>query len=503
MSMYRTFTRRLMLNYFIGSITAVMGVGGLLVFTTLELSQREYLWLAGVLVISLFSMIGLEWPIFQKQILPIRRAFTEDIKDFHQLQNIYMRLHRLPELTLKRILGPHYFGLAIPAVILTLWLIHIQKVLIPSRYVLVALLGALLVAAMHAMIEFFLTSYAIRPVIEEVRKISKEKFKKELSLEGKVLTSIRRKFRWGAFLIGAFPILLYGLAVQLRTGHLDGSDGSYWQWAGYILVVALGFAFFGAWLLTKDVEIPIQHLYERMAEVKEGNLNAQASELFSDEFSKLVSGFNHMLSSIKAQHELNSQLIESYFATLAAALDARDPYTAGHSLRVAEYAVQIGTLAKLKRDQLDALRKSALLHDIGKIGTRDAVLLKEGKLTEEEFNQIKEHPALGESILRQIEPANAMALFLPGVRSHHERYDGKGYPDQLKGEEIPLFGRIIAVADAFDAMTSNRPYRKGLDKDQAIRILEEGRGTQWDPYFAGLFVEQYYKQSKNITNFAG
>ncbi|MNK46069.1 Cyclic di-GMP phosphodiesterase response regulator RpfG [compost metagenome] len=493
---YRTFISRLLLNYFIGSITAVAGVGGLMIFTTLEISTEEYLWLVLVLAISLCSMVSLEWTAFRIHIKPIKMAFQQDIYDYPQLQRIYIRLHQLPSLAVKRILGPHLFGLSVPAVLLTQWLIQSGRLHFPQRFLILAILGALLVAAMHAMIEFFLTSYAIRPVLEEVQRMSSRRFGLELSLGGQVMISIKQKFRWGAFLIGAFPLLLYGLAVQLRIGNLQSSGGEYWKWAGYILIVALGFAFFGAWLLTRDVEIPIQHLYERMAEVKEGNLNAQASDMFSDEFSKLVSGFNHMLSGIKVQSNLNNQLIESYFATLAAALDARDPYTAGHSLRVADYAVQIGLLAGLPSERVDTLRKSALLHDIGKIGTRDSVLLKEGRLTDEEFEQIKQHPVMGESILRQIEPADAMAPFLSGVRSHHERFDGKGYPDQLKGEEIPLFGRIIAVADAFDAMTSNRPYRKGLDADRAIQILEEGRGTQWDPYYAGLFVEDYRMRKK-------
>ncbi|USB33741.1 HD domain-containing phosphohydrolase [Paenibacillus sp. YPG26] len=493
---YRTFISRLMLNYLIGSITAVAGVGGLMIFTTLDIPSSEYLWLVLVLAVSVSSMMSLEWMVFRRHIRPVKMAFQQDIHDYPQLQRIYIRLHQLPSLAVKRILGPHLFGLSVPAVLLTQWLIQSGRLHIPKRYVILAILGALLIAAMHAMIEFFLTSYAIRPVLEELQRMSSRRFGLELSLGGQVMMSIKQKFRWGAFLIGAFPLLLYGLAVQLRIGHLQISGVEYWKWAGYILIVALGFALFAAWLLTRDVEIPIQHLYERMAEVKEGNLNAQAKDIFSDEFSKLVSGFNHMLSGIKIQSDLNNQLIGSYFATLAAALDARDPYTAGHSLRVADYAVQIGLLAGLPGEKVDALRKSALLHDIGKIGTRDSVLLKEGRLTDEEFEQIKQHPAMGESILRQIEPADAMAPFLSGVRSHHERFDGKGYPDQLKGEEIPLFGRIIAVADAFDAMTSNRPYRKGLDADRAIQILEEGRGTQWDPYYAGLFVEDYHRRKK-------
>ncbi|MBJ8191221.1 HD-GYP domain-containing protein, partial [Bacillus cereus] len=174
-------------------------------------------------------------------------------------------------------------------------------------------------------------------------------------------------------------------------------------------------------------------------------------------------------------------------------------YTAGHSLRVAEYSVLIGRKGGLNETDLDLLRKTALLHDIGKIGVADAVLLKDGKLTDEEFDQIKMHPVMGESILRQVEPAYAMAPYLPGVRSHHERYDGKGSPDQLAGEDIPLFGRIIAVADAYDAMTSDRPYRQGMKEEKAVMILEEGKGTQWDPYFAELFVKEW-RRNKGITS---
>ncbi|NOU73133.1 HD domain-containing protein [Paenibacillus sp. LMG 31458] len=135
----------------------------------------------------------------------------------------------------------------------------------------------------------------------------------------------------------------------------------------------------------------------------------------------------------------------------------------------------------MNEQELDLLNKTALLHDIGKIGVRDDVLLKESRLTNEEFEQIKLHPVLDESILKQIEPAEAMAPLLPGVRSHHERYNGGGYPDGLKGLDIPEFGRIIAVADAFDAMTSDRPYRKGMPIEKALAILAEGKGTQWDP----------------------
>lgn len=496
MTVYKTFISRLKLNYAAGTLLAMIAVGSLMFLTPLNIPREQYMWLASVLVLSLAIMIMLEWIVFSLQVRPIRNCFTAEADSFSTLQNVYIRTHRLPALAVKRILGPHLFGLMLPAAIMTVWLIYTGKLTIPYFYVLLASMGVVLIAGMHALIEFYLTSYAIRPVLLELGAWSLRLFGKELTLGGRVLISIRRKLRWSFFLIGAFPLLLYSLAVQFRIGGWNLADTSYWQWAVYILCVGLGFAFIGSRLLTREIVLPIQHLYEKMAEVKIGQLRSGASDLFSDEFSRLVSGFNHMLRGIKIQAERNNQLLESYFATLAAALDARDPYTAGHSLRVAEYAVGIGLLAKLPEEEIHDLRKSALLHDIGKIGMRDAVLLKEGRLTDEEWEQIKQHPALGEAILKQIEPADAMAPFLPGVRSHHERYDGGGYPDGLKGEDIPLFGRIIAVADAFDAMTSNRPYRKGLDEQQAIAILEKGGGTQWDPHFAKLFVEAYRKNKE-------
>ncbi|RCX13585.1 HAMP domain-containing protein [Fontibacillus phaseoli] len=491
LTVYKTFISRLKLNYAAGTLLAVIALGSLMIFAPLDLPREQYVWLIGVLVLSLCIMFTLEWIVFSLQIRPIRNCFLAEVDNFSTLQNVYIRTHRLPALAVKRILGPHLFGLLLPATILSIWLIYIGKLSIPYYYVLLASLGVVLVAGMHALIEFYMTSCTIRPILLELSGWSLRLFGKELTLGGRVLISIRRKLKWSFFLIGAFPLLLYSLAVQFRMD--DWSAAGTWQWAVLILLIGLGFSFIGSWLLTRETVLPIQHLYEKMAEVKVGYLRNGASDLFSDEFSRLVSGFNHMLRGIKIQAERNNQLLESYFATLAAALDARDPYTAGHSLRVAEYAVGIGLLAKLPEEEIHDLRKSALLHDIGKIGIRDAVLLKEGRLTEEEWEQIKQHPVLGEAILKQIEPADAMAPFLPGVRSHHERYDGKGYPDGLQGEDIPLFGRIIAVADAFDAMTSDRPYRKGLDEQQAISILEEGRGTQWDPHIAQLFVDSYWE----------
>jgi putative nucleotidyltransferase with HDIG domain len=196
-----------------------------------------------------------------------------------------------------------------------------------------------------------------------------------------------------------------------------------------------------------------------------------------------------MVEGIQGRDQENEQLLDSLFTLFAATLDARDPYTAGHSLRVAEYSVEIARAAGLADDQVELLRKSALLHDIGKIGIRDDVLLKEGRLTEEEFDKIKQHPVIGVHILSQVHLPMKLQPILPGVKYHHERYDGKGYPEGLAGEAIPVFGRIMAIADAYDAMTSDRPYRKGMPVEKALAILEDGSGTQWDASFTQLFLD--------------
>nr|WP_326070384.1 HD domain-containing phosphohydrolase [Paenibacillus alba] len=363
---------------------------------------------------------------------------------------------------------------------------------LPAYYIGLAGIGAVLVASMHALLEFFSTAQAIRPVLVHIRQVGRRLYGENVSLDGRVIVSIQRKFQLSAFLIGTMPLFLFSLATQIRLISQSSSlTADYWKWAGIILLLGVGFSSLGARMLTRDIQQPIEDLHRAMKEVQAGDLQVRASDLYSDEFSRLVAGFNHMVKGLEAREQMNSQLLQSYYATLAAALDARDAYTAGHSTRVAKYSLIIGRAVALNEQELDLLNKTALLHDIGKIGVRDAVLLKESRLTDEEFEQIKLHPVLGESILKQIEPAEAMAPLLPGVRSHHERYDGGGYPDGLKGLDIPEFGRIIAVADAFDAMTSDRPYRKGMAVEKAMAILSEGKGTQWDPRFAQTFIDVY------------
>jgi len=184
------------------------------------------------------------------------------------------------------------------------------------------------------------------------------------------------------------------------------------------------------------------------------------------------------------QQRLERSALEMVTA-LAAALEAKDPYTCGHSERVTRYAVQLAWKVGLDSREIENLTLAGQLHDIGKIGIREEVLNKPGKLTDEEFDHIKSHPLTGVQILQKVD---SLAAALPIVRHHHERYDGKGYPDGLAGEDIPLPARVVAVADAFDAMTSSRAYRSALPTAEARRRLLEGSGTQFDTELVEVFV---------------
>ncbi|MEE0956270.1 MAG: HD domain-containing protein [Eubacterium sp.] len=180
--------------------------------------------------------------------------------------------------------------------------------------------------------------------------------------------------------------------------------------------------------------------------------------------------------------EMGIQLV----TTLVNAVDAKDPYTNGHSNRVALYSREIARMDGKSEEYQDRIFYMGIVHDIGKIGIPDSILQKPGRLTDEEFGVIKTHPNQGADILSD---TTEMPWIVKGARWHHERYDGKGYPDGLAGDEIPEEARIIAVADAYDAMTSDRSYRSGMDQKKVRTIIEEGKGTQWDPHFADIMIE--------------
>ena len=197
----------------------------------------------------------------------------------------------------------------------------------------------------------------------------------------------------------------------------------------------------------------------------------------------------HIINKINEElKDKNEELEQAYLDTigiLRQTVEAKDTYTRGHSDRVSEYSVLIGTKMGLDEETIHTLKIGGLFHDIGKIGIPDGILTKESKLDDEEYSQIKEHPVIGAHILGD---AEVFKDIIPIVLHHHERYDGKGYPHKLAGENIPFLARIAAVADTFDAMTSKRSYRDCLPLDAVIAEFERCSGTQFDPKIAELFL---------------
>jgi HD-GYP domain-containing protein (c-di-GMP phosphodiesterase class II) len=170
---------------------------------------------------------------------------------------------------------------------------------------------------------------------------------------------------------------------------------------------------------------------------------------------------------------------------LAKAVEAKDPYTHGHSERVAEYSTRLAAAIGLTEKQQLSLKLACMIHDIGKIGVTERILHKPARLDHEEQTTIKHHPVIGETIIRPLKGLGDIARI---IRNHHERYDGFGYPDRLRGEEIPLEARIMAIADSYDAMTTTRPYRIPLPEETVMRELVENRGRQFDPFLVDSFI---------------
>ncbi len=249
--------------------------------------------------------------------------------------------------------------------------------------------------------------------------------------------------------------------------------------AAALLTLLLGSA------LARRITKPIERLVTSTRVVSGGDLSHRAPVLAQDEIGYLAGAFNDMTESLQ---EKTRALEDSYFASieaLARAIDARDRYTFGHSARVAAISLEIASAYGLPRAQTEALRRGALLHDIGKIGVEDRILRKPGPLNDQELDAMRQHPLIGHQMLSGL---SFLRPSLPSVLHHHERWDGTGYPAGLKDEIIPPEVRILALADSLDAMTSDRPYRKGLSFEAATAAIRAGSGTQFDPAMVEAFL---------------
>ena len=248
-----------------------------------------------------------------------------------------------------------------------------------------------------------------------------------------------------------------------------------------VTIVALLFGYLFAVGITR----PIRGLVFSVRAISRAEFHERVVVEGAAEISELAETFNHMAGDIEQYVERlkqaaaeNRDLFLGSIRMLAAAIDEKDPYTRGHSGRVAKYSMIIGENLGLDADEIDRLRISALLHDVGKIGVDDRVLKKPGKLTDEEFTLMKQHPVKGANIMR---PVAQLKEMLPGIELHHERMDGGGYPYGLPGEKIPMMARIIAVADTFDAITTNRPYQSAMDLEFAMDRIRSLAISKFDP----------------------
>jgi putative nucleotidyltransferase with HDIG domain len=256
-------------------------------------------------------------------------------------------------------------------------------------------------------------------------------------------------------------------------------------------VVALGVV--GTLFLSGFITTPIKRLTDAVSQVSSGKYEHEISVVAPDELGELTMNFNSMARTITQQNRrlqgYAAELEGSFVATvrvLAASIDARDPYTLGHSTRVAGMALLVGEKLSLSREHLKELELASLFHDVGKIRTPDYILQKKAPLNKEEELMMMKHAEDGAEILKLVEP---LKNHIPAVLHHHEWFDGTGYPKGLKGEDIPLFASIISIADAYDAMTSSRSYRKAKSSEQAIKEIRKFRGKQFAPLVSDLFIE--------------
>lgn len=282
----------------------------------------------------------------------------------------------------------------------------------------------------------------------------------------------------GNVIIGINNSVLYHAKAETRRKILAGFGITMLLGIGCIIV------------LSSVITRPIKELARGVDELKQGR-QAQLRIYSHDELGNLTGSFNRMTELITSQQArlgtYATELEEAYVSTvtvLSAAIDARDPYTLGHSTRVAHLARKIGAAIGLTHLELEDLEIASLFHDVGKLKTPDFVLLKDGPLDPQEHREISSHCENGAAILGR---ARSLQKFIPAVRHHHEWYNGEGYPDGLRGDEIPLYAAIIAVADAFDAMTSARPYKGALSHEEALQELALFAGRQFDPRLVDVF----------------
>jgi putative nucleotidyltransferase with HDIG domain len=291
------------------------------------------------------------------------------------------------------------------------------------------------------------------------------------------------------------PALQWGILVEIPQEKAYASVREMYRNAAYVALASVLAAAAVAAFMARRMTAPLQHLTAAAEQFAKGDFAVRAGIRSRNEIGVLADTFNQMTTDMQAyiarlQHmsEENRNMFMGVVRVLAAAIDAKDPYTRGHSERVAHFSVAIAKHLGLNKEEMERVRVGALLHDVGKIGIEDSILGKPAPLTDEEFEIMKQHPEKGARIIAQIEQLRDTVA---AIRYHHERWTGGGYPTGVSGENIPMLGRIVAVADTFDAMTTERPYQKGMTFDYATAKIYELRSTKYDPKVVDALVKAY------------
>jgi HD-GYP domain-containing protein (c-di-GMP phosphodiesterase class II) len=306
---------------------------------------------------------------------------------------------------------------------------------------------------------------------------------------------------WGVTLSGYAPIrdrngqAVGILGVDIMADDVYTVQREVHRRALFVLALGIIVSLVLGMLISKGITDPLEHLIEGTRHIADGNLPYQVDIKGDDEISELAHSFNQMSTSLYESRKKIFGYFYDVVQSLVRILEARDHYTRGHSEKVAEYAEKIALKMGFSKERVELLKEMSLIHDIGKLGIKESILNKKEKLTNEEWELIKKHPIIGEDILKPVLLTEEM---LAVVRGHHERYDGQGYPDKLSDGNINIFAAILSVADAYDAMTSDRAYRQALSIQEALGELKKNRGTQFNPEIVDVFISILETDYKSV-----
>lgn len=297
---------------------------------------------------------------------------------------------------------------------------------------------------------------------------------------------------WGKTLSGYAPIrdkagkVVAVLGIDFDAGNVYAIQKNALLSGVFVLFVGILFSLILAFIISKRISRPLKKLTEGTRKIASGNLDYKVDIRGKDEIAQLAQEFNGMASSLVKANKKLRDYFYGIVQSLVRSLEAKDHYTRGHSDRVSDYSVMIARQMGLPEAKIELLKKAAQLHDIGKIGIKEQILNKNCPLDDEERSIVNEHPVVGEEIMCSVFDDEDMRFV---VRSHHEHFDGTGYPDHLAGEGINIFAQIVSVADAYDAMTSTRSYRPAMSREDALARVKQHSGTQFNPAVVKAFIK--------------